>query len=498
MSKDEEIRHIQTRRKNLLYLIQRHLNDNGLYATANALKAEAKLSDEYELCDNIDLDGMYLEYASYYQLKFGKYPRILKKQSGQPQFNIVAGQKCSRKKSKQQKTPTMDAKSNNKDGRGDEQNDVDELQVTVTKMETQNKTEQLQPQPGQQPQQPPQQQQKNDHIKFILDVDTLEVSPPRHKEQLNRLQEIQHAGGNTVSNDLLLSSTQEWQNLADLIKSCITREDLQLKWSDISGNLKAVEIVKEAVLMPLQYPQLFANGLNPWRSVLLHGPPGSGKTLLAKVLYSETRSKEVTFFNITSSIVVSKWRGESEKLLKVLFHMAQKLSPSIIFFDEIEGLTSKRDRCSDHESSKRFKNELLQLMDGLEQSCQGVFILASTNLPWEIDEAFLRRFEKKLMVQLPNEVERAMLIHKLLPLNVKLNEEQMSSLVQLSNNFTGDEIRLACKEIAMQTIRKATKVCLKGEKPKDEIAVELAFKQIKPLSVVVMEKHVRWQKEHGS
>ena len=493
MSKDEEIRHIQTRRKNLLYLIQRHLNDNGLYGTANALKAEAKLSDEFELCDNIDLDGMYLEYASYYQLKFGKYPRILKKQCGQPQVNIVAGQKCARKKSKQQKTPTTDAKANNRDGRGDEQqDDVDELQVTVTKMETQTKTEQLQPQS-----EPQQQQQRNDHIKFILDVDTLEVSPPRHKEQLSRLQDIQHAGGNMISNDLLLS-TQEWQSLADLIKSCITREDLQLKWSDISGNLKAVEIIKEAVLVPMQYPQLFANGLKPWRSVLLHGPPGSGKTLLAKVLYSETRSKEVTFFNITSSIVVSKWRGESEKLLKVLFHMAQKLSPSIIFFDEIEGLTSKRDRCSDHESSKRFKNELLQLMDGLEQSCQGVFILASSNLPWEIDEAFLRRFEKKLMVQLPNEVERAMLIHKLLPLNVKLNEEQMSALVQLSNNFTGDEIRLACKEIAMQTIRKVTKACLKGEKPKDEIAVETAFRQIKPLSVMVMEKHVRWQTEHGS
>lgn len=493
MSKDEEIRHIQTRRKNILYLIQRYLNDNGFYGTANTLKAEAKLSDEFELCDNIDLDGMYLEYASYYQLKFGKYPKILRKLSAsQQQVNVIAGPKCTRKKHKQ---PKMLATAD-KDGRGDEHQahtptcDVNELQITVTKMDTQTKSEQSQQQLQQL------QQQKNpDHITFSLDADILEMNPP-HREQLSRLQDIQH-GGNMANNDLLLT-TQEWQNLADLIKSCITREDLQLKWSDICGNLKAVEIIKEAVLLPLQYPQLFSNGLKPWRSVLLHGPPGSGKTLMAKILYSETRNKGITFFNITSSIVISKWRGESEKLLKVLFHMAQKLSPSVIFFDEIEGLTSKRDRSVDHESSKRFKNELLQLMDGLEQSSQGIFIMASTNLPWEIDEAFLRRFEKKLMVQLPNEVERAVLIHKLLPLNVKLTEEQMSFLVQLSQNFTGDEIRLACKEIAMQTIRKVTKASLKGEKAKDEMAVEAAFRQIKPLSVTIMEKHVRWQKEHGS
>lgn len=137
-------------------------------------------------------------------------------------------------------------------------------------------------------------------------------------------------------------------------------------------------------------------------------------------------------------------------------------------------------------------------MDGLEQSTMGLFILASTNLPWEIDEAFLRRFEKKLLVQLPNEVERAVLIGKLLPLNVKLNEQQMSSLVNLSEGFTGDEIRLACKEIAMQTVRKITKVKLKGEAASEEIPVENAFKQVKPLGLNLMEKHLKWQKEHGS
>ncbi|XP_065365022.1 katanin p60 ATPase-containing subunit A-like 2 [Calliphora vicina] len=472
MSKDEEIRNIHARRKNLLYLMQRYLNDNGFYGTASALKNEAKLSDEYELCDNIDLDGIYLEYASYYQLKFGKYPRVLKKQQQQQplKLELAAKRKKSKQQTQTQQTPAADVETS--------QNvkaatfDVNDLQVTVKKMATQLR--------------PEQQQLLAKEKENLTETDT---------QSLTRLQEIQH--GCASSNSDLLLSCQEWQNLAELVKSTIINDDLKLKWSDICGNNKAMETIKEAVLMPLNYPQLFNSGLKPWRSVLLHGPPGSGKTLLAKVLYAETKQK-VTFFNITSSIVVSKWRGESEKLLKVLFHVALKHSPSIIFFDEIEGLTSKRDRSADHESSKRFKNELLQLMDGLEQSTMGLFILASTNLPWEIDEAFLRRFEKKLLVQLPNAVERAVLIGKLLPLNVKLNEQQMSSLVNLSEGFTGDEIRLACKEIAMQTVRKIAKVKLKGEVASEEIPVENAFKQVKPLGLNLMQRHLKWQKDHGS
>lgn len=485
MSKDEEIRNIHARRKNLLYLMQRYLNDNGFYGTASALKNEAKLSEDYELCDNIDLDGIYLEYASYYQLKFGKYPKILKKQQQQQPSIKLEMTASKRKKTKPQQTVTATTAAA-AEGETSTLNisnskkapaaifDVNDLQVTVKKMSTQLKTTE--------------QNGWHKETETFLELDTLE------KPSLASLQQIQHSP--SVNSDLLLTS-QEWQNLADLVKSTIVREDSKLKWSDICGNSQAVDTIKEAVLMPLNYPQLFNNGLKPWRSVLLHGPPGSGKTLLAKVLYAETKEK-VTFFNITSSIVVSKWRGESEKLLKVLFHVALKQAPSIIFLDEIEGLTSKRDRCADHESSKRFKNELLQLMDGLEQSTMGLFILASTNLPWDIDPAFLRRFEKKVLIQLPNEVERAVLIGKLLPLNVKLNEQQMSSLVQMSAGFTGDEIRLACKEIAMQSLRKITKAKLKGEAPGEDLPMENAFKQVKPLSVNLMERHLKWQKENGS
>lgn len=484
MSKEEEIRNVQIRKRNILFLVQRYLHDNGLYGTATSLANEARLNEELELCDNVDLDGIYLEYASYYQLKFGKYPKIVRKAKPTVKLEVSA-----KTKKKQLKTNPSAGVADNKETTQTSPNaeeskkmsllnfDVNDLQVTVKKMDTHLKPE------GSQEKQ--------------AETDTLEKRRP--SEALSRLQEIQHTAKGIsagAGGDMLLSC-QEWQNLAELVKSTILSDNLKLKWSDICGNNQAIEIIKEAVLTPLKYPQLFSSTLKPWRSVLLHGPPGSGKTLLAKVLYAETRDK-VTFFNITSSVVISKWRGESEKLLKILFYLAQRHAPSIIFFDEIEGLTSKRDRSTDHESSKRFKNELLQLMDGMEQSAGGVFILASTNLPWEIDEAFLRRFEKKLLIQLPNESERCSLITKLLPPNVRLSEAQIATLVKLSLNFTGDEIRLACKEIAMQAVRKITKATLKGERPLEEIPVENAFKQIKPLSLLLMEKHGKWQKEHGS
>ncbi|XP_073833618.1 katanin p60 ATPase-containing subunit A-like 2 [Musca autumnalis] len=490
MSKDEEIRNVQNRRRNILFLVQRYLHDNGLYNTAAALATEAarQLSEDFELCDNIDLDGIYLEYASYYHLKFGKYPKIVKQ--ARPGVKLEVSSKQMRKKNGKQ-TAAPDNKVSQQQQRPKETTneecirhadfDVNDLQIVVKKMETAT----AQMSPGK-----------------PAEIDTLERNKGSGDSALSRLQEIQHNTNTNPGGDLLLSC-QEWQNLAELVRSTILTENSKLKWSDICGNSQAIEIIKEAVLTPLKYPQLFNNGLKPWRSVLLHGPPGSGKTLLAKVLYSETR-QQVTFFNITSSVVISKWRGESEKLLKILFYLAQKQAPSIIFFDEIEGLTSKRDRSTDHESSKRFKNELLQLMDGMENSCHNsspVFILASTNLPWEIDEAFLRRFEKKLLVQLPNEVERANLIGKLIPPNVRVAPTQMSALVKLSHNFTGDEIRLACKEIAMQTVRRLTKVNLKGaaaEQQLEDVPVEKAFRQIKPLSLLLMDKHGKWQMEHGS
>jgi katanin p60 ATPase-containing subunit A1 len=131
----------------------------------------------------------------------------------------------------------------------------------------------------------------------------------------------------------------------------------------------AKRLLKEAVILPMKYPQLFSGLLRPWRGVLLYGPPGTGKTLLAKAVATESKA---TFFNISGSSIVSKYRGESEKMIRVLFALARHHSPSTIFFDEIDAIMSTRggsgEHSNEHEGTRRMKTELLIEMDGLATS----------------------------------------------------------------------------------------------------------------------------------
>jgi vacuolar protein-sorting-associated protein 4 len=170
-------------------------------------------------------------------------------------------------------------------------------------------------------------------------------------------------------------------------------------WQDVAGLAGAKESLKEAVILPIRFPQLFQGKRKPWRGILLYGPPGTGKSYLAKACATEAES---TFFSVTSSDLVSKWLGESEKLVATLFAMARESKPSIVFIDEVDSLCSARGD-GESESARRIKTQFLTEMDGVGSDMDGILVLGATNLPWGLDKAMLRRFERRVYIPLPAE-----------------------------------------------------------------------------------------------
>lgn len=160
-----------------------------------------------------------------------------------------------------------------------------------------------------------------------------------------------------------------------------------MKWSDVAGLEQAKEALKEAVILPIKFPQLFTGKRTPWRGILLYGPPGTGKSFLAKAVATEAKS---TFFSVSSSDLVSKWMGESERLVKQLFAMARESKPAIIFIDEVDSLAGARGD-NESEASRRIKTEFLVQMQGVGNESNGVLVLGATNIPWQLDPAIKRR-----------------------------------------------------------------------------------------------------------
>ncbi|ESL06047.1 katanin [Trypanosoma rangeli SC58] len=246
--------------------------------------------------------------------------------------------------------------------------------------------------------------------------------------------------------------TGEQQELAMTIQRDILDVNPNVRWSDIAELDQAKQLLKEAVVMPVRYPELFSGIVRPWKGILLFGPPGTGKTLLAKAVATECRT---TFFNISASSVVSKWRGDSEKLVRLLFDLAVHYAPSTIFIDEIDSLMSARSGEGMHEGSRRMKTELLIQMDGLSKRRGGevVFVLAASNVPWDLDTAMLRRLEKRILVGLPSHEARAALFRTILTPNVAGPDLDWNLCANLTEGMSGADIDVVCREAMMRPIR---------------------------------------------
>jgi vacuolar protein-sorting-associated protein 4 len=227
-------------------------------------------------------------------------------------------------------------------------------------------------------------------------------------------------------------------------------EKPNVRWDDVAGLHQAKEALKEAVIMPIRFPHLFHDKRQPWRGILLYGPPGTGKSFLAKAVATEANT---TFFSVSSADLVSKWLGESEKQVRLLFDLGREHKPAIIFIDEIDALCSSRGE-GESESAKRIKTEFLVQMNGVGNSMDGVLILAATNMPWALDPAIRRRFEKRIYIPLPTEGARqAMFKIHLGKTPHNLSPEDFRELAQKSEGYSGSDIGIVVREAIMEPVR---------------------------------------------
>lgn len=319
---------------------------------------------------------------------------------------------------------------------------------------------------------------------------------------------IRDGNADAIQKPLLPSfESAEMRNLAETLLRDIIRGSPDVKWESIKGLENAKRLLKEAVVMPIKYPKYFTGLLSPWKGILLFGPPGTGKTMLAKAVATECKT---TFFNISASSIVSKWRGDSEKLVKVLFELARHHAPSTIFLDEIDAIISQRGEArSEHEASRRLKTELLIQMDGLTKTNDLVFVLAATNLPWELDAAMLRRLEKRILVPLPEAEARHAMFEELLPSTTSKLEVPYDTLVEKTEGYSGSDIRLVCKEAAMQPLRRLMSVLEARDElvPEEELPevgplkpedIEVALRNTRPSAHLHAHRYEKFNQDYGS
>ncbi|XP_060646384.1 LOW QUALITY PROTEIN: katanin p60 ATPase-containing subunit A-like 1 [Drosophila nasuta] len=297
--------------------------------------------------------------------------------------------------------------------------------------------------------------------------------------------------------------------LVDILERDILQKDPKVRWSDIADLHDAKRLLEEAVVLPMLMPDYFKGIRRPWKGVLMVGPPGTGKTMLAKAVATECGT---TFFNVSSATLTSKYRGESEKMVRLLFEMARFYAPSTIFIDEIDSLCSRRGSESEHEASRRVKSELLVQMDGVgggEEQAKVVMVLAATNFPWDIDEALRRRLEKRIYIPLPTDEGREAL------LKINLREVKVDDSVDLNyvanqlEGYSGADITNVCREASMMSMRRK----IAGLTPEqirqlatEEVDLPVSEKDFneaisrcnKSVSRADLDKYEKWMREFGS
>ncbi|KAM5304304.1 katanin p60 ATPase-containing subunit A-like 2 isoform 4-T4 [Glossophaga mutica] len=399
----------EARRKNLLILILHYLTQEGYIDAANALEQETKLGlRRFEVCDNVDLETILMEYESYYFIKFQKFPKIVKKASDTAESNLpprsggkarrVMGDNCQnlpkisqlRPRSKTTVGKPGEAKPLDKEHPKQEvvnnaSTESTDFGLSISGINRGGREENIHPHKG--------------HIVDFRGLLTDVIKGTTSKLGLNSFDCNPDPSERLLKPlSAFIGMNSEMRELAAVVSRDIYLHNPNIKWNDIIGLDAAKQLVKEAVVYPI----------------------------------------------------------------KVLFELARYHAPSTIFLDELESVMSQRGTApgGEHEGSLRMKTELLVQMDGLARSEDLVFVLAASNLPWELDCAMLRRLEKRILVDLPSQEARQAMIHHWLPPVSKSRALELRTdleygvLSQETEGYSGSDIKLVCREAAMRPVRK--------------------------------------------
>eukprot|EP00048_Salpingoeca_helianthica_P020581 m.7277 g.7277 ORF g.7277 m.7277 type:complete len:464 (-) comp4994_c0_seq1:78-1469(-) len=317
-------------------------------------------------------------------------------------------------------------------------------------------------------------------------------------------------GGGKAAPDAPVRSTSEPPSLQHLagveqhhlkiILDEIIDKSPSVSFADVMGLDAAKQALKEIVILPSLRPELFTGLRAPARGVLLFGPPGNGKTMLAKAVATEAKAR---FFSISASSLTSKWMGESEKLVRALFAVARHVQPSVIFIDEIDSLLTQR-AAGEHEASRRLKTEFLVQFDGVASGGdERVLVLGATNTPQELDDAALRRFTKRIYVPMPDQHMRETLLRALFSrVPSQLKDSEIADIAKRTEGYSCSDLTALAREAAIIPLR-ALGDRVRDVSPEDVrkvsradalLAMDTIRRSVPPERIVVFD---RWNDQYG-